>query len=149
MKSGVYAIVNERNNKVYVGQSLDIQKRWNQHKKEFSKGTHHNKAMQRDYNNGDRFRYYVLAYGYDLDDLERHYIQKYDSYYNGYNQTKGGSGQNYDVLNLPQNHGMSKGKKYIIMLILCLIGVFLAFFMDNPILIFPFAVICGIIVAIY
>lgn len=126
-KMGIYAIVNERNNKVYVGQSTNIPKRWDQHKRELKSGTHHNKSLQRDYDNGDNFTYQVLAYGYDLDDLERHYINKYDSYYNGYNQTKGGSGQNYDALNLIQETNHFKitwdktSKILAIAIIICLI----------------------------
>ena len=48
--AGIYIIVNTALNKVYIGQSIDVFRRINQHYQELQKGTHHNKDMQKDYN---------------------------------------------------------------------------------------------------
>jgi len=32
MITGIYKIINKLNNKVYIGQSIDIEKRWEAHK---------------------------------------------------------------------------------------------------------------------
>ena len=40
MIAGVYTIKNIRNNKVYVGRSIDIETRWEAHKKDLLNGTH-------------------------------------------------------------------------------------------------------------
>ena len=37
--SGIYAIINKLNNKVYVGKSIDIKSRWSKHKADLSKGS--------------------------------------------------------------------------------------------------------------
>lgn len=39
IKTGIYKITNKLNNKCYIGQSVDIQKRWNWHKSEGMKPT--------------------------------------------------------------------------------------------------------------
>ena len=36
-RSGIYEIRNVLNNKVYIGSSVDIPERWNEHKRELSK----------------------------------------------------------------------------------------------------------------
>lgn len=39
---GIYAIRNKVNGHLYIGQSVDIERRWSGHKSEFRKGTHGN-----------------------------------------------------------------------------------------------------------
>ncbi|WP_405322862.1 GIY-YIG nuclease family protein [Methanobrevibacter sp.] len=94
-RSGIYKITNERTGESYIGQSKNVQKRWNQHKNELNKGTHHNAGLQRDYNRGDRFNFQVLEYTPYLDERERLYISHFNTFHNGYNQTRGGSGTKY------------------------------------------------------
>lgn len=47
---GVYAIRNNANGKVYIGESLNISRRWKYHKEELNNGTHHNYKLQEDWN---------------------------------------------------------------------------------------------------
>lgn len=44
---GVYKIINIANNKFYIGSSNNIYKRWNEHKNDFNKGSHHSIYLQR------------------------------------------------------------------------------------------------------
>jgi len=48
--SGVYAIWCNGNQKIYIGSSVDILKRINQHKRELRTGKHHNPILQRSWN---------------------------------------------------------------------------------------------------
>ena len=92
--SGIYKITNDRTGETYIGQSKNIEKRWEQHKEELSHGIHHNKGMQYDYHYGDTFSYEILEKTepnkQTLNQKEEQYISKYDTYNHGYNQTRGG-----------------------------------------------------------
>lgn len=90
---GIYKVTNQLNNKVYIGQSEDIYKRWEAHK-------------VRAYNEKYQYKFYeaVRKYGLEnfvftiielcdferLDEREQYWIKYYDSYNNGYNSTEGG-----------------------------------------------------------
>ena len=43
---GIYCIENKVNHMKYIGQSINIHKRWQEHKRELNKGTHHNDHLQ-------------------------------------------------------------------------------------------------------
>ena len=43
---GIYKIENKVNGKVYIGQSIDIEKRWKSHISYLNKGIHRNKHLQ-------------------------------------------------------------------------------------------------------
>lgn len=60
--SGVYAITCRQNGKVYVGSSIDIRKRWEDHTRKLNKGSHHNSYLQNAWNlhGGDSFSFAVL-----------------------------------------------------------------------------------------
>ena len=93
---GIYKITNKINNKVYIGQSVNITKRWNTHRR-------HSQIKNKDY---DKYLYRAFRkYGIEnfsfevieecprelLNDRECYYIQLYksnDDYY-GYNETSG------------------------------------------------------------
>ena len=49
-KSGIYKITNTINQKIYVGSSVNLKKRFNTHINSLIKNTHHSKTMQRAYN---------------------------------------------------------------------------------------------------
>lgn len=59
---GIYAIKNTVNNKIYVGQALNIENRWLSHKKDLKANKHRNIHLQRAFNkfNIDIFEFYVL-----------------------------------------------------------------------------------------
>lgn len=88
-KCGIYGIVNKEEKKVYIGKSTDIEKRWTDHKKKLSKGTHHNKALQESYDKygADAFVYKVVELvpesQYSLVELE--YIVNYAKKNKAYN----------------------------------------------------------------
>ena len=41
IKSGIYKITNTANGKIYIGQSVDVQRRINDHQRTLAKGTHY------------------------------------------------------------------------------------------------------------
>lgn len=93
---GIYMIKNLSNNKVYIGQSIDINRRWNDHKAKLENNNHENSHLQESYNKygKDSFEYSIICQCLkeELNDKEKYYIKKYKSYDNkyGYNLTKGG-----------------------------------------------------------
>lgn len=95
--AGIYKITNITNNQVYIGESLNIEERWEKHKKNLKDGTHHSYKLQNDYNKfgEDNFTYEIIEeldkeYNTALQNLillayEDKYIKQYDSIENGYN----------------------------------------------------------------
>ena len=93
--SGIYCYTNKLNGKRYVGQSINLEKRYYQHL--------YNITAPKPY-----FDYYLHLYGVDnfvyevleycdksiQNEREKYWIDYYDSYNNGYNLTNGGSGYN-------------------------------------------------------
>lgn len=96
-KAGIYCIQNKTDGKCYIGKSVNIQKRWKEHKALLRKGNHHNKHLQNawDFYGEKSFLFYVLEYANPkkLGELEIAYIYKYNAFgENGYNFTMGGDG---------------------------------------------------------
>lgn len=62
MNSGIYQIRNLKNDKVYVGSSVDIEKRLRTHKRNLLKKKHHNIHLQRAFNidKSNNFKYETL-----------------------------------------------------------------------------------------
>lgn len=95
---GIYKIENLINHKCYIGQSIDINKRWRRHRESYNEPKY------------DSYNYPLYCamrkYGFEnfsfeiveecqrecLNEKERFYIKKYNSFFNGYNQTLGGDG---------------------------------------------------------
>lgn len=50
MASGVYGIFNKVSDKIYIGQALDVAKRWRQHRHRLNKGDHDNPKLQASWN---------------------------------------------------------------------------------------------------
>ena len=95
MVKGVYKITNKRTGEIYVGQSYNVHAREGKHYKELTQGTHHNKGLQEDFDAGDKFIFEVLekmpnATREELEEREIYYIEKFNSYNEGYNRTRGG-----------------------------------------------------------
>lgn len=90
MSCGIYKIKNNINGKLYIGQSVNIEKRWKNHK--CSKPLYPlYKAFEK--YGIDNFTFSVICEcpKSSLDEYEISYIKYYDSYNNGYNLTIGGS----------------------------------------------------------
>lgn len=83
MSIGIYMIRNLSNNKVYIGQSTDINRRWNNHKMKLKNNIHYNEHLQKSYNKyGEKFFQYSIlceTSKENLNELESYYIQKYQS----------------------------------------------------------------------
>lgn len=90
---GIYGFKNKLNNKWYIGQSRNIEAR--------IKYGHINNTNDTDINSFDYILHSVGVENFEihylieckLEDLnfwERHFVEKYDSYNNGYNRTEGG-----------------------------------------------------------
>ncbi len=94
--TGIYAIHNIVNDKYYIGQAKDINERWIQHRSRLKCGTHENSHLQAAYDKYQKQNFDFLVVEEcnleELNDKEVYWIEKYNSYYNGYNQDKGGSG---------------------------------------------------------
>ena len=98
MSIGIYKITNTINNKVYIGQSVHIEKRWYDEKRRAFDET----AMEYDYPRSRAFRKYGLDHFLfeiveectidQLNEREQYYINLYNSVVpHGYNITIGGS----------------------------------------------------------
>ena len=93
---GIYRIENLINHKSYIGQSIDIYERWVEHKWALNNQQHNNTHLVRSwYKYGpDNFEFTIIerCNEIELNDREIYWVDYYDAYYNGYNQTKGGDG---------------------------------------------------------
>lgn len=93
---GIYKITNTANGKVYIGQSVRLFSRLNDHHNALQNNCHHNQHLQNAYNKyGDIFKFEIITHcdsEEKLDDLERYYIAYYDSTNpkKGYNKEDGG-----------------------------------------------------------
>lgn len=100
MQSGIYKIENTLNHKVYIGQSIHIQDRWKEHKREYLKQNVTKKLYVAMQNNGiENFSFEVLEYCpiEKLNEREKYWIKKYDSIQNGYNMKEGGQSLQLDL----------------------------------------------------
>lgn len=95
---GIYKITNNINNKVYIGQSSDIHRRWTTHRAIAFNETDHS------YNNPlyrairkyglENFSFDILeeCSVNELNEKEKYWIKYYNSFFEGYNLTLGGDG---------------------------------------------------------
>ena len=98
MTCGIYMIQNLVNFKIYIGQSVNIEDRWGDHKYELNKGYHHNKHLQKSWRKygQENFEFTIICECDEsqLNTMEEYYIfelMTYDPDF-GYNKTYGGGG---------------------------------------------------------
>lgn len=95
-KCGIYCIENTVDHKKYIGQTVDIRRRWSEHILRLNKGEHCNTYLQRAWD-----KYTAEAFDFtlieecaesDLDEREKYYIKYYQTMADqwGYNLTDGG-----------------------------------------------------------
>lgn len=93
---GIYRIENLINHKSYIGQSVDIYERWVEHKWALNNKQHNNQHLVRSWHKygANNFKFTIIdrCDENELNDREVYWVDYYDAYYNGYNQTKGGDG---------------------------------------------------------
>lgn len=92
MGAGVYWIRNRTTGKVYIGSSVDIASRIDDHIRLLTANKHHSLKLQSSWNKhgADAFDFDVvdvISFASLLRTAEARYIAKYDSYVNGYNGT--------------------------------------------------------------
>ena len=98
MTCGIYMIQNKVNGKIYIGQGVDIERRWKDHKRELKGNRHHNTHLQNSWNiNGeDNFEFTIICECDEnqLNTFEQYYIFELMSYDPeiGYNKSYGGGG---------------------------------------------------------
>lgn len=116
MACGIYKITNLINGNSYIGQSVDIKRRWRNEKAAAfnedspSYNTVLSKAFRRycSINQGkvdfSNFSFEILeeCLVSDLSKQEQYYIAKYDTYNNGYNMTEGGDTPHTQILTKQQ-----------------------------------------------
>lgn len=74
-RKGVFQLRNKRNNKVLIGNSMDVDRAWNSLRIQLMSGRYANEALQRDWQeqNGDGFVYEVLEVLKESDDPQTDY----------------------------------------------------------------------------
>lgn len=95
----IYVVENKINNKKYIGQTLqlDINKRWNQHKRNNGIGKILLNAYEKYGVDNFRFRIICICFDDDTNRYETEYIKKYNTLYpNGYNLLEGGNNKKHN-----------------------------------------------------
>ena len=93
----IYKIENKINHKKYIGLTNNISRRRIRHFTDLKCQRHSNSFLQKEYDiyGKDNFDFSIVYQGEisseEISKKEVEYIEKYDSYYNGYNQNKGGN----------------------------------------------------------
>lgn len=91
--TGIYMIKNKLNNKVYIGQSVNVEQRFRQHKAAIKGSDKSWYPQAREESNSlEDFDFRVLqeCKKEELDELEEYWVNYYDSFNTGYNVTKDG-----------------------------------------------------------
>lgn len=100
---GIYLITNLITKEKYVGQSIDIERRWKEHRFHNKPSLIHTMIEQYGIEN---FTFEVIE-ECPVDELngkEVYWIKYYDSFENGYNLTRGGKGFYYDLDKIYQDY---------------------------------------------
>lgn len=96
--SGIYCIKNKNNEKMYIGYSSNIYRRFYEHKNNLKNNKHENSYLQKSYNKYGEisFEFFIIESCEENEMKEREifYIEKYSTFNKdfGYNMTLGGDG---------------------------------------------------------
>lgn len=77
MKSGIYKILNLKNNNFYIGSSIDLRKRFSEHRRSLNKNKHHSYYLQSAWNKygENNFEFIILEF------VSRNRLKKREQYY--------------------------------------------------------------------
>lgn len=108
---GIYKITNKVNGKSYVGQSIDIHKRWENHRTDLKHNRSSSPILQSAWNKygKENFVFEILEVcdKSELNDKEMSYIKKFNSFKNGYNCSIGGEGSTGRIVSQKEREAMS------------------------------------------
>lgn len=92
MSCGIYKFTSKTTGLSYIGQSIDIERRYNEHKRTTNKDYSFYNAIKE--HGWDDFIFEIIEYcnQEQLNEREKYWISYYDTYYHGYNETLGGEG---------------------------------------------------------
>ena len=92
MTCGIYSITNKNTGKMYIGQSINIEKRFKDHITKGNKKCYIDRSINK--HGGDAFDFNILfeCDKSQLSEEEQKFIKLYGTYKNGYNLTWGGEG---------------------------------------------------------
>lgn len=100
----IYKITNQINQKSYIGKTEQVNpvNRWKEHQRETLKDKSQTRALYRAIRKYgvNNFNFEILEETNNPNEREKYYIQYYNTYHNGYNETLGGDGASY--LQLPE-----------------------------------------------
>ena len=88
---GIYKITNQLNGHAYIGLSIDIERRWKEHRKMKYRACIYDAFVKYGI---DNFKFTILeeCQKDKLNEQEKYWIAYYNTYKNGYNSTPGGEG---------------------------------------------------------
>jgi len=118
MNSGIYTIGNLVDNKVYVGKSVNIDRRLKKHQRDLNAGKHKNIHLQQAWNKHGASNFVAIRVELCeenlLNEREQHWISHYKSMDKkfGYNKTNGGDGGRLDDETLARMAASQTGKKH-------------------------------------
>lgn len=105
--TGIYKIKNTKNGRVYIGQSKDVQCRFNSHKSELRNNKHYNQHLQYAWKKyGEQaFEFSLIeeCEERELDEREMFWISELDAISSGYNITPGGAGVKECMKGIPKS----------------------------------------------
>lgn len=104
MSCGIYKITNQVNGKCYIGQSKNIEERWKNHKNYRQENSDYPLYIAFKEYGIQNFLFEIIeeCLPEELNEKEIYWIQQFDSYNNGYNQTSGGAGNPNNVIKISQ-----------------------------------------------
>ena len=114
---GIYKITNKVNNKVYIGQSYDIEKRWKGHLYDLEHRVHHSEHLQKSYNKYgiESFVFEILEEVNDSNCLttkEQYWIDYYNSMDKNFGYNMKGAGPKGKLSQESKNKLSRKIKEY-------------------------------------
>lgn len=91
MSCGIYKFTSKTTGLSYIGQSVDIERRYKEHKRAKNDYAFHNAIKKYGW---EDFTFEILecCNKNELNKKEKYWIAYYNTYYNGYNETQGGEG---------------------------------------------------------